>query len=409
VRLLVQSRLCPDIAALYADKSLSLTEKEKEEIAPFMIENDNAYKTLSERVPITGAEKDKKEHYGTLYIKSRYILSLLQVKEKEAQQGVAHYTTPSMLSTLILNDPSPLRLHLINLSSDPGEGRTLMHYLYDRHIAIEDNGIVALAAGFTFNRDCLNLFRLYGKDDKKETEGAGVSIIVKDSFFESTVKAPSDSRMKFALSKNPTQTVNIISGSETTSATPKVQKEALYRCMYVDPETQQVISLGQREAYTFYRDAITGNESDERKKQIKRQVGKEIKKYRKEMDELVEKVQKAMDDILTIIKEHNLDSNIVAEWLVDLRCLTKHVAFREEQECRIVKVVDYMNDDKVKSTEKHNQLYMDYLPLVTDRDKPDEHYVKAVCFGPHFKYREVYAAELRKLGIPSSRSTHPLA
>ncbi|MDR0895328.1 MAG: tetratricopeptide repeat protein [Prevotellaceae bacterium] len=362
------------------------------------------YKQISNRLSL---EKTGKEiYYKCIFILSRSILNRLHARD-EAEQGVAHYTTPKMLNVLILDDLplSKLRLHLINLSNDCSEGRTLMDYLYGKYIPIEDNGIIALSASFTFNQDCLNQFRLYGKDDNREKEGAGVSIIVKNTFFESTSKAPSDRMIRL----NAEITMIRDPGTEETLEDPyQDQKETLYRCMYVDPETQQVIALGQREEYTFYRDRLKGNEDDETKKRIKESVGKTIEGYRTKMNVLVKRVQKTMDEILKIVKENELDFNIVAELLVDLRCLTKHVAFREEQECRIVKVTDYTTDKRVKHSKDYHQLYMEYLPLVTDRDK-GAHHVKAVCFGPHFKYREVYAAELRKIGIPSRQSKHPLA
>jgi tetratricopeptide (TPR) repeat protein len=413
--LLEKSGLCPDIIAVYSSVLSQLTEKEKMDIALLMIEEDATYKQISEKESLAGTDKEK--HYKTLFIKSRYFLNLLHVKteEEETQLGVAHYTTPKMLRTLILDNPSPLRLHLINLSNDPSEGRTLMEYLYGEHTPIGDNRRVALSASFTFNRDCLNQFRLYGKDDKKEEEGAGVSIIVKESFFASAPKAPSEKKIESYLPEN---LKSIASDNPSRD-----RREALYRCMYVDPETQQVISLGQREEYTFYRDMLTRKKDNKVNKQIKKltkmdkkQVKDDINTYRGKMDELVGEVQKEMDVILGIIEKHKLNFNIVAELLVDLRCLTKHVAFREEQECRIVKVVNYMEKDendnyKVKPKEKdYDQLYMDYdLPLIPNRNNPKENYVKEVCFGPHFKHREVYAAELRKLDIHSTRSTHPLA
>ncbi|MDR0976481.1 MAG: tetratricopeptide repeat protein [Prevotellaceae bacterium] len=435
-----KSGLCSDIIAVYSSVLSQLTERERMDIALLMIEEDNTYKQISKKESLVGTDKEK--YYKKIFIKSRAILSSLHVKEKEARQGIAHYTTPKMLRILILEDlkkeeeknsknegkekeakdkkkhPSPLRLHLINLLNDSREGRTLMDYLCGEYNPEEDSSIIALSASFTFNRDCLNQFRLYGKEDGKE--GAGVSIIVKESFFANTPIAPSkNDRIENDLKKQITSSesrktfaslTNLSSTTKTEITSDlKDDRKALFRCLYVDPVTQQVISVGQREEYTFYRDRLTGKEDDETKEKIKKQVGKNIKKYREDMNKLIEEIQKEIDNILKIIKENDLDFNIVAELLVDLRCLTKHVAFREEQECRIVKVVDYMKDDKVKHRDDYGQLYTDYLPLIPDSNNPKENHVKEVCFGPHFKYREVYAAELNKLGIHSTRSTHPLA
>jgi hypothetical protein len=98
-----------------------------------------------------------------------------------------------------------------------------------------------------------------------------------------------------------------------------------------------------------------------------------------------------------------LDPAIVGELLLDLRCLTKHVAFEEEQECRIVKVKNYLKDKDVHHTDDYCQLYMDYLPLAG--------HVKEVYFAPHCDNMFVYEAELKRKhkDIKSIRSTHPLA
>jgi tetratricopeptide (TPR) repeat protein len=296
------SGLCNNVVDVYSKRLSKLTEKERDKIALLMLKDDPVYIQITQRFPIdfTIEWTNNEEFYKKLFIKSRHILSLLHV-EKEAQQGVAHYTTPQTLKTLILNktQEAKLRLHLITLSNDKSEGRALMDYLYRRCIPIEDSGIVALSASFAFNGDCLNQFRLYGKDDKRE--GAGVSIIMKETFFESTIKAPSDS-MKMSLSTDS----SITSDKDAPKDPDPYQKDrvALYRCMYIDPETQQVISLGQREEYTFYRDALKGVKNDKEKNDIKDKVEENIKEYHDEMNKLLEQVQTVMTGIVDIIEKY---------------------------------------------------------------------------------------------------------
>jgi hypothetical protein len=213
---------------------------------------------------------------------------------------------------------------------------------------------------------------LYGKQEEKE--GTGVSIIFKESFF-------SDNIQGFAAPSLPA--MDGISNKENDE--PKI---ALFRCMYVDPETQQVIHIGQKEEYALYRDEKTDDEVD---------------KYRQDMITLLKEVRKAMKKLRETIVEYKLEPENAGKLLIELRCLTKHVAFKEEQECRIVKLMK-RTDDKVQPTGNYRQLYTDYLPLTG--------HVKEICFGPHVDNWEVYAAELmkEKYGrIPSSQSTHPLA
>jgi hypothetical protein len=86
-----------------------------------------------------------------------------------------------------------------------------------------------------------------------------------------------------------------------------------------------------------------------------------------------------------------------------LRYLTKHVAFKEEQECRIIKIAP-LTDANVKPNENYTQLYMEYANI-----RPSD--VKEICFGPHATGLELYEDILanKHITIPCRQSKNPLA
>ncbi|MDR0940008.1 MAG: tetratricopeptide repeat protein [Mediterranea sp.] len=378
-----------------------LDDVEKEEVIISMIrDKDSFFSSVVEKHKIEDPESKSK--YEELFVKSCLIISKLQVKE-DAKQGIAHYTTKATLKILLLpkeeKKGEPMfRLHSTILSNDRSEGLTLMDYLFGMgKYVIDDGDNVTLAGSFTFNKDRLNQFRLYGKEDKQEATGA--SIIFKSSFFEENMKAPSSGLSQMASSTSQRDQSQLDLSSKMKDNEEKSDKAALFRCIYVDPETRQVIGLGQKEDYTFYRDKFDGKESDEERKRKEDEVIEEIKNYHRSMEDCLDAVRKSMRELRDMAKE--LDCAVVGELLIDLRCLTKHVAFEEEQECRIVKVKNLMKDKEVKPNEEYRQLYIDYAPI--------GNHVQEVCFAPHFENMEVYAAELRRKGIKFSRSKHPLA
>ena len=71
--------------------------------------------------------------------------------------------------------------------------------------------------------------------------------------------------------------------------------------------------------------------------------------------------------MLDLIKGLNLEKldekvqELVAEILLPLRYLIKHMAFKEEQECRMVYVTQ-MDNDLIQYDEKINRVYIDYAP-----------------------------------------------
>src|SRR5690606_20913557 len=96
----------------------------------------------------------------------------------------------------------------------------------------------AFIGSFTFNPDSLNQFRLYGKNNN--IEGSGVSLILSFQYFSD------NANLNKGLTNPPTSNVEI----------KEMTKQPLFRCIYIDPLSRRVISLGHKEACVFYRENI---------------------------------------------------------------------------------------------------------------------------------------------------------
>ena len=152
-----------------------------------------------------------------------------------------------------------------------------------------------------------------------------------------------------------------------------IGKSTLYRCIYLDPETGYW-TLAQRDKSTFYR-------------QYKGEAKEKWEKYYESIpkkDEIVEKYLFAEDNknksVLSILKSISKEleeSNAPEEShtysieekqkileavrfiLLPLQYLVKHIAFQEEQECRIMYITQF-RDEKIHSDREKQWMYVEY-------------------------------------------------
>jgi tetratricopeptide (TPR) repeat protein len=327
--------------------------KEAVEVVKIMLDNDPFFKGI---VPAD----TQLDVYKNIYIKSLLIISLLHITRKEEGQ-VAHYTKRSA-SKLLLFDNSPLRLHSITTSNDPEEGKVLLDFLgYKKpHICLQNEMNRAFGGSFILNHDSLNQFRLYGKENNEEA--TGVSIVVRNSFFSNKIErstlSPSDDSAK-----------------KPVKAKDEVSPRPLFRCIYIDPSTGHIASVGHREEYTFHRDEETLNET---------QIGE----YNTYIQEVLSEVRTKMDKLKEEIARENLDEEVVSKLLINLRYLIKHVAFKEEQECRIIRIAA-LGDANTKVGD-NARLYIEYLSMLPHTTK--------ICFGPKATGIDSYKDALRHKG-----------
>jgi hypothetical protein len=290
-----------------------------EKTAKYMLDDDDFFKEATEK---DKHEKEKIEYYKKIYIQSLKIISKLHIKD-EIEMPVSHYTKKEISEKLLFIDHPKIgdiqdsfHLNSVNTSNDPEEGKTLFHYLFPKKdISPLSDEFGAFAGCFILNNDSLNQFRLYGKAEDKE-EGTGLSIALNEKFFNKEICRP----------VNMKQEVKNEQRENSPSPLP------LFRCIYIDPKADIVVSLGQKEEYVFHRE----------KRQTK------YRKYKKDMVALQGDISKKLKALKKQVKREGLDHDIMYKLLLNLRYLVKHAAFKEEQECRIIQIEKLNNKKKVK-------------------------------------------------------------
>jgi tetratricopeptide (TPR) repeat protein len=314
--------------------------------------------------------KNEIDKYKEVYLLSVYIISRLHVNAQKPNENiVAHYREKS-ISYKMLFDNAKLRLNAINYSNDPKEGETLLDFLYPQGASSAKGPLnteyAAFAGCFSFNYDSLNQFRLYGKEGGRE--GTGLSLVFRKSFFSTAVKMPSE-KLK----------------AKNQDLEQEEEKHALFRCIYVDPDTGRVETVGHKDEYLFYREG----------------KGDAVAAHKNYINDIVSTVREKMEILKDSVKD--LDQAVIGQLLINLRYLTKHVAFKEEQECRIVRIHS-LKDTRINVNENSRMLYVEYEPKVAN-------HIKKIYFGPNANGMDLFQDNLThyERTIPYERSKNPLA
>ena len=298
--------------------------------------------------------------------------SLQIIPDFESQ--VAHYSRASTAFTLLEKKrkdqkPSHFRLSTIRGVNDPTEGLVLGKYWAQQGISetIHTNDTATFISCFTFNHDSLNQFRLYGKENGQEA--TGVSLVFKEEFF-----SDQSDTLEFiaAPSIDPPSKLGKDSSNETekSESNKLIGKSTLYRCIYLDPETGY-LTLAQRDKSTFYRENKKAAKDQWDKYSTKisgikgsvknclfddnNSVLSMLKSISKELEE-----SNAPEESHTYsIEEKQKILEAVRFILLPLQYLVKHIAFQEEQECRIM-YTTHLHDEKIHHDWKTQEMYVEY-------------------------------------------------
>jgi len=271
---------------------------------------------------IKNISQEELNRYKKIYIISNFIISQLHINKKY-ETYVAHYAKKTTVEDILFNK-SKFRLGAIDDSNDPTEGKTLFNYLFKNKLSKKkfNTEYKAFAGCFTFQHDSLNQFRLYGKDKNKKQEGTGLSLVFHENFFR--------------------KETNRLSKEDMFNEEDEEKKYTLFRCIYLDPKEldtkNQVKTVGQKET------------TDEN--------------YKKYINDVINIVNENIRKLKSLA--YGLDENAIGHLIINLRYLTKHIAFKEEQECRIV---------DIRRITGKTQKYIEYEPDVISR-------IKKVYFGP---------------------------
>ena len=286
------------------------------------------------------------------------------------ESKVAHYSRASTAFSLFgdeKNDkePSHFRLSTIRGVNDPTEGLVLNDYWDQQGIpeTIHTNDTATFISCFTFNHNSLNHFRLYGKEAGREA--TGVSLVFKKKFFNDQadtldfIAGPSTDPSSKSEQIKPNDTGK----PESDNKKQLIAKSALYRCIYLDPETGYW-TLAQRDKSTFYRknkdkDTAEGNWRKYSEKILTREES--FKDYLfNNNDSVLEKLKDIFKKYNTYgVKEKQKIFEAVRFILLPLQYLVKHIAFQEEQECRIM-YITHLHDEKIRHDWEKQWMYVEY-------------------------------------------------
>lgn len=285
---------------------------------------------------------------------------------------IAHYTNITVSKLLLSRDDnavnfktkSLLRLNTINLMNDPEEGLLVNKILdLDSEITTDD---LAFIACFTLHHDSLNQFRLYSKEDKNEA--SGLSLILGRDFFSQSHSVESINDVGNSREIGLDEKKKVLS-------TNKLAAMPLYRCIYFDPSSG-LLKVAQREKWSFWRefksesiDHLWYEKNEEAEKKWEAYIhGTDNKDGIKNIEERVKQCLEELSKLVEELKPINMpyeEQELLAEILLPLRYLIKHMAFKEEQECRIVYVTS-MDNSLIQYDGEINRIYIDYEPLVME-------------------------------------------
>ena len=296
------------------------------------------------------------------------------------ESKVAHYTRPQIAFDLFegkKNDkePSNFRLSTIRGVNDPTEGLVLNGYWNQQGIpeTIHANDTATFISCFTFNHDSLNQFRLYGKENGREA--TGVSLVFNKDFFSDQadtlefIAGPSTDLSSKSKQIKPNETGK----PESDNKKPLIGKSTLYRCIYIDPETRY-LTLAQRDKSTFYREHDEDADAKEKWEKYHKSLSKKEKSVNKH---LFAKDKSVLSTLQSIFKKYQGYSTKEKQYILEtirftllpLQYLVKHIAFQEEQECRIMYITQF-RDEKIHSDREEQKMYVEYeVPVLPHIDK----------------------------------------
>ena len=307
----------------------------------------------------------------------------------EYESKVAHYSRPSTAFSLFGDEknnknPSNFRLSTIRGVNDPTEGLVLNGYWNQQGIpeTIHTNDTATFISCFTFNHDNLNQFRLYGKENGREA--TGVSLVFNKEFFSNQadtlefIAGPSTD----LSSKSEQIKPNKKRKTENDNKKELIGKSTLYRCIYLDPETGYW-TLAQRDKSTFYREHNEDEDTDAKEKwedyyelisKIEGCVEKYLFDKENNDDKSVSSILKLIFTENHLYNKCNKDEKqkileTIRFILLPLQYLVKHIAFQEEQECRIMYITQF-RDEKIHSDREKQWMYVEYEePVLPHIDK----------------------------------------
>lgn len=297
----------------------------------------------------------KIQQYVNSILKELYIDTK---KMHDVEISSAHYTSVEVADKII--NKGTFHLAVSNYMNDPTEGKVLLNAL---QIPFDNNdNLVAFLTSFTLNENSLNQFRLYGKKDN--IDGSGVSLVVSKNFFSSALD-----------SEKATE------GGEENKELP--MKLPLFRCIYMDIETEYV-SVSQQSKFFCYLNDRRRYLSQDPQALWEKYIG-EINKITSSVEDKLSKIKFIAREIKKIAEPEGYISypdqiyKALGAILMPITYLIKHAAFEEEAECRVLYITSIL--DHVIEWEGE-RAYVAYKTILSDQCGQLQNYLEKIYLGP---------------------------
>ena len=292
-----------------------------------------------------------------LWILQYVFLYLVSVKDNDKVNEISHYTSIEVFDDMAFDKrydkadsskyntylkKNKLRMTSIKNANDPKEGKILMQLLRNNNVNSKYasiNNFIALQTSFSRCKDSLTMYRLYGKYDNKE--GTGCCLVFDKSFFDTSFNNCGSSIL-FSFSYDKNNYSNIEFHEEQTLP--------LYFVLY----------------YNYKRNEIIFNPCESDYDNLIINLNKEYNVWNegsKFYDKLKNNIGYVFYSMFKVIKDFNSEESALSyQLLMNMQYLIKDASFIEEQEMRIIQLVEYGSnplhiDDKMKRSYK-NYLYI---------------------------------------------------
>ncbi|GHU89679.1 hypothetical protein FACS1894155_07040 [Bacteroidia bacterium] len=335
--------------------NLSINELKKLGYSDYWIykqKNEQLYeRMICNNLKDHGIEEDKEsEKFGIYFQGSKdihdcifEIMDCLIVEKVNLQ--VSHYTGRNTVEKLLF-EKSLFRMCSMATANDKSEGKIIYEFLGHPDWYKKEKFQQCFIACFTFDANCLNHFRLYGKENEKEA--TGVSLCFKAGSFDCSISKQLKLKTKEEFDKD-------------------YYISPLFRCLYIYPKEDNVelsvASIGHTE-YSELKEESGEHEKKARHAFLieeKKEVEENLKKIRKRMDRLKSIINNFMN---TTADDENKRIEIVSRILLNLTYMVKHAAFREEQECRLFSIQKLKGANHIRFCDHSRKMYMEYkLPI----------------------------------------------
>lgn len=374
------------------------------------LEKEEYFNFIVKDIDINERTKLKK-----LWVLQYVYLYLVSVKDYDKINEISHYTSIEVFNSMAFDrkydkknnlyenfnsvhfKKNKLRMTSIKNANDPKEGKILMYLLRNNNINSKYSNMynfIALQTSFSRCKDSLTMYRLYGKYDNRECTGC--CLVFNKSFFDTSFNN-SRSNILFSFSYDKNNYSNVEFYEEQTLP--------LYFVLYYNFKDNQIIFNPCESDYDnliidLNREYNIWNNGNEFYDRLKNNIG-----Y-------------IFNSIFNIIKIFNAKEKVLAyQLLVNMQYLIKDSSFVEEQEMRIIQLVEYGSnplhiDDKMKRSYKNYLYIFDnkslkeviLAPKVEDSDflveKFNDRLAKAINIYNSKNMRNKYRINVRVSNVP---------